>query len=124
MDINTLVERIQSYVIAQTESMALDNPVVSFVKPLITRAMNKNLNKVRRALELISDENGQVDVDAILNEMIESVVTTKPFIINTQFIGNIEVGGGEIKLNLPFTSKRLVLNQVDLNNFKNLLTSN
>ena len=123
MDINTVIGKLQSYIITQTETMALDNPVVSFVKPLITRAMTKNLSKVRKALELISDENGNIDIEDILNEMMESIVNTKPFTINTQFIGNIEIGGGEIKLNLPFTSKRLVLNQTDLGNFRNLLIS-
>lgn len=50
-------------------------------------------------------------------------MTTNPFKLNTQF-GDIEIGGGYIKLNIPLTNKRLILNQNDIQNFKSLLISN
>lgn len=49
--------------------------------------------------------------------------TTQPFIFKTSFVGDIEIGGGAIKLNIPLTDKRLVFNMSDLENFKGLLTS-
>lgn len=39
----------------------------------------------------------------------------------TSFVGDIEIGGGEIKFNLPLTNKRLVLNMTDLETFKEML---
>lgn len=44
-----------------------------------------------------------------------------PFTFKTSFVGNIEIGGGEIKFNLPLTNKRLVLNMTDLETFKEML---
>ena len=35
-------------------------------------------------------------------------MTTNPFTFKTSFIGDIEIGGGEIRFNLPLTNKRLV----------------
>lgn len=46
---------------------------------------------------------------------------TRPFTFNTSFAGDIEIGGGTIKLNIPLTDKRLILNQVDIQNFRSLL---
>ena len=45
-------------------------------------------------------------------------MTTNPFTFKTSFVGDIEIGGGEIKFNLPLTNKRLVLNMTDLETFK------
>jgi hypothetical protein len=49
-------------------------------------------------LDLISDDDGNIDVETIITEMAESVMDTKPFTVNTEFLGNIEIGGGIIKL--------------------------
>lgn len=48
-------------------------------------------------------------------------MTTNPFTFKTSFIGDIEIGGGEIRFNLPLTSKRLVLNTTDLETFKEMV---
>lgn len=76
-------------------------------------------------LELIADKDGNVDVEGILTEMMENLMTTNPFSFKTSFIGDIEIGGGQIKFNLPLTNKRLVLNMSDLEAFKEtLITKN
>lgn len=33
--------------------------------------------------------------------MMENLMTTNPFTFKTSFVGDIEIGGGEIKFNLP-----------------------
>ena len=52
---------------------------------------------------------------------MQNVMNTKPFVFNTSVIGDIEVGGGHIKLNVPLTNKRLVLGMADLETFKEML---
>lgn len=71
----------------------------------------------------MADEEGNIDVENILTEMIENIMHSNPFIYNTSFMGDIEIGGGHIKLNLPFTNKRLLLNTEDLETFKEILTT-
>lgn len=46
---------------------------------------------------------------------------TRPFTFNTSFVGDIEIGGGFIKLNIPLTDKRLILDQGDIQSFRSLL---
>lgn len=86
-----------------------------------TRALDKNFSKVSKALDLIADKDGNIDIENILTEMMENLMTTNPFTFKTSFVGDIEIGGGEIKFNLPLTNKRLVLNMTDLETFKEML---
>lgn len=116
-----LTDNLKSYIVLQLDNMTMSNPMIGFMKPLITRALDKNFGKVKKALELIADDEGNIDVENILSEMMENVITTKPFTFNTSIIGDVEVGGGNIKLNLPLTNKRLVLDMSDLEAFKEML---
>ena len=116
-----LTDNLKSYISLQLESMAKTNPMIGFMKPLITRALDKNFDKVSKALDLIADKDGNIDIENILAEMMENLMTTNPFTFKTSFVGDIEIGGGEIKFNLPLTSKRLVLNMTDLETFKEML---
>lgn len=68
-----------------------------------------------------ADKDGNIDIENILTEMMENLMTTNPFTFKTSFAGDIEIGGGEIKFNLPLTNKRLVLNMTDLETFKEML---
>lgn len=116
-----LTDNLKSYIILQLDNMSMTNPMIGFMKPLVTRALDKNFDKVKKTLDLISDSDGNIDIENILAEMMENIVNTQPFTFNTSVIGDIEVGGGHIKLNLPFTNKRLVLNMDDLEAFKEML---
>lgn len=116
-----LTDNLKSYIVLQLDNMTMSNPMIGFMKPLITRALDKNFGKVKKALELIADDEGNIDVENILSEMMENVMTTKPFTFNTSIIGDVEVGDGNIKLNLPLTNKRLVLDMSDLEAFKEML---
>lgn len=119
--ITQLIDNLKSYVSLQLDSMSKSNPMVGFMKPFITRALDKNFDKVMKTLDLISDKEGNIDIENIITEMMENLMNTNPFTFKTSFIGDIEIGGGEIKFNLPFTSKRLVLNITDLETFKEML---
>lgn len=116
-----LTDNLKSYVSLQLDGMSKSNPMVGFMKPFITRALDKNFDKVTKTLDLISDKEGNIDIENIITEMMENLMNTNPFTFKTSFIGDIEIGGGEIKFNLPFTSKRLVLNIADLETFKEML---
>lgn len=120
---NELTMKLREYINSQVVSLARTNPMIGFIKPLITRVIDKNFGKVNKVLNLIADDNGNVDIENIIEEMIQSVMNTEPFTFNTSFAGDIEIGGGLIKINIPLTEKRLILNKVDIQNFRNMLTN-
>lgn len=119
--VDQLTNNIKSYILMQINNMSRTNPMISIIKPLVVRAVDKNFNKVSKVLDLIADENGNIDIEAITEEMMDNIVNMQPFIYNTSFIGDIELGGGQVKLNIPLTDKRLVLNREDLQILKEVL---
>lgn len=123
ISLNQFECNLKVYINTQLEQMSKTTPVINFIKPLVKRALDKNINKVTKVLDLITDNNGNIDIEQIISEMTQSVINSNTFNINTQFIGNIEIGNGEIKFNIPFTDKRLVLTMDDIENFKNIITS-
>lgn len=116
-----LTDNLRAYVATQLDTMSKNTPMIGFMKPLITRALDKNFSKVTKALDLIADDEGKIDIENILTEMMENVMNTNPFTFKTSFIGDVEIGGGQIKFNLPLTNKRLVLDMTDLEAFKEML---
>ena len=116
-----LTDNLRAYVATQLDTMSKNTPMIGFMKPLITRALDKNFSKVTKALDLIANDEGKIDIENILTEMMENVMNTNPFTFKTSFIGDVEIGGGQIKFNLPLTNKRLVLDITDLEAFKEML---
>ena len=116
-----LTDNLRAYVATQLDAMSKNTPMIGFMKPLITRALDKNFSKVTKALDLIANDEGKIDIENILTEMMENVMNTNPFTFKTSFIGDVEIGGGQIKFNLPLTNKRLVLDMTDLEAFKEML---
>lgn len=119
--ITKLTSNLKTYVINQLDVMSKNTPIINFMKPLITRAFSKNFNKITQVLNLIADENGNIDIENILAEMTEGLINTNPFVFKNQIIGDIEIGGGCIKFNVPFTNKKLVFNMDDIEAFKEML---
>lgn len=117
-----LIENLQRYVDVQIAEMAKTNPMIGFMKPLISRAATNAIGKADKALSLLADKDGNIDVGTILTEMTESLMTTQPFTINTSFIGDIVVGNGTIKVGIPYTERNLVFNSSDLQNLREMLT--
>lgn len=121
MTTTQLTANLKSYITSQLDTMAKNTPMIGFIKPLITRALDKNILKFSKTLDFISDEKGNIDIENILSEMMDNIVNSNPFIINTSFIGDIEIGGGCIKFNLPLTNKRIMFDSADLEAFKQAL---
>lgn len=121
MTVFQLTNTLRDYLNSQIIAMSKNTPMMNFMQPLIKRVINNNIHKVNSGLALLADSSGNIDIEGILTEMLDNLITTAPFTINTSFIGDIEIGGGEIKLNLPFTSNRIVFNKNDVEQFKEIL---
>ena len=124
MNVLETIERLKIFITRQINSLALTNPLISFSKPLITRVVNNNIHKMDGFLSMLADENGDIDVQSLIPEMLQSVMNTRPFIYHTEFLGDLEIGGGMIKLNIPLTNNQIVLGKNDLDMLKELFTEN
>lgn len=117
-----LIDSLQRYVDMQIEEVARTNPIIGFMKPLVKRAADNAISKADKMLVLLADKDGNIDINEIMSEMIESLMTTQPFTVNTSFIGDIVIGNGNIKVGIPFTERNLVFNVSDLQNLREMLT--
>lgn len=122
MNTTKLIDNLKVYIDTKINSLALNNPLLAFCKPLVARVIDKNFSKIDGMLLVLTDEHGDIDAEGILSDMIKSVTTLPPFPIHTEYLGDIIVGGGVIRLSIPFTDKQLVFNNADLEELKNLLT--
>lgn len=123
MNVLQLNNGLKDFLINQIDVLSADTPLISVFKPIIVRVLDKNFSKVVKTLDMIADEKGNIDIENIIDEMSESLLNTKTFNISTSYIGDIEVGEGSIKFNIPFTDKRLVLDRNDLASFKEMLVN-
>ena len=121
--IDKLSENIKTYASLQLDQIARDTPLLAFIKPLLVRAVNSNLDRLPKILEFITDSNGNIDVEGILSEMIQSIVSTQKFSIHTKFIGDIQIGEGQIVFDIPFINKQVVLGMSDIEQFKEIILS-
>lgn len=69
-----LKERLRIYLMKQVDISGKSNPVTAFTKPPVTGAVHKNFSRIDKMSDLVSDEKGNIDIENILDEMIESVV--------------------------------------------------
>lgn len=112
------IERLKLFLHKQINSLALTNPLIGFGKPLILRIIDNKIYKMNGLLSMVADENGEIDVQSLVPEMIQSVMNTQPFIFHTEFLGDLEIGGGFIKMNIPMTNNQIVLGKTDLDALK------
>jgi hypothetical protein len=103
MKIAQVADKLKYFIITQVDSMAKTTPLLNIVKPLVSRVIDNNFNKVYSALNLIADSNGEIDIENIISEMMDNLAVTSPFVLHTSFIGDMELGNGLIKINIPFT---------------------
>lgn len=115
-----IVKGITDFVNNKITDITAQNPLMNVFRPVITRAVNNNLNKLDKVLKLIQDSNGNIDVENILNEMIDNLIVSKV----QQYpdvLGGVTIGDGNIKIGLPLINKVIVLDASDINEFKETL---
>lgn len=120
MNVITTIETLKIFLNKQINSLAMTNPLISFSKPLITRIVNNKINQADGFLSMLADSNGEIDVQSLIPEMIQSVMNTRPFVYHTEFLGDLEIGGGFIKMNIPMTNNQIVLGKADLDTLRDL----
>lgn len=120
---NQLLKGINTFVSEYSDKIALDNPLMCFVKPVLTRVVNNKLMEYESMLSLIADKDGNIDIEGILTEIVVSLTKVNPFNYNIQGF-NISIGGGTIGLDLPIINKHIVFNADDIEYLKELLIEN
>lgn len=120
MNVIETIEKLKIFLNKQINGLAINNPLIAFAQPMIIRIVNNKLNNTQGFLSMLADESGEIDTKTLISEMVQNVMTTKPFVYHTEFLGDLEIGGGFIKLNIPMTNNQVVLGRNDLEDLKQL----
>jgi hypothetical protein len=59
----------------------------------------------------------------MVNEMLNSAINSQPFTIDVTGIGEVEIGGGKIKVPMPFTKKVACFGSSEINELRSILTT-
>lgn len=124
MNIVTATSNLRQYLQQLLEQLAKNNQSIRFFKPAIVRAINNNIDKAANIFKFLADKDGEIDLASILPEMMQSVDSSTPFNINVPVLGNVEIGNGSIKLNLPLTDSKVQLSRDDIQTFINMMIKN
>lgn len=124
MNSTQIIEKLKEFILVQLTENQSSSPALCFMQPIIKRALNKNIGKVSKYLDYISDENGNIDIDNIITEITENLMNTAPFDLDVPVIGKVKIGGGIIKMDIPYTSKEMSFNSQDLIKLKESFNSN
>lgn len=119
--VDIIMDNLHKFIDVKLSTLSQKNPLLALMKPLAIRAIDNNLYKIEFLLKQVSDKDGLVDIDGILTEMSENILNTKPFKLNTGLLGELEIGAGKIKIDIPMMDKSLVLDQQDLAELKDML---
>ena len=81
------------------------------------------INKIDSVLKLIVDENGEIDIVAIGDEMINNLITAKSREYN-DIIDGLVIGDGKICIPINFINKKIVLTHEDIKDMIAFINSN
>lgn len=116
-----IIERLKYFIVKEFDSLATSNPIICFVKPLAIRAIGNKLEALDKNLGLIADQNGNIDIEEIIDEISDALVKSKPFKLDVPVLGNISVGEGKIEIPIPMVERNIVFSEKDLKTLKETL---
>lgn len=114
IDKDKLIEELLKFINTKISDISSSNPLFDIVaKPYLSKIVDANVSKLDKALSLITDENGMVDGDGLLNDMLDKLIVSKANTIN-----GVTIGEGSIKLTIPFINKTVVFDKEDFDELK------
>lgn len=77
--------------------------------------------KISSFLNLFADDSGNIDIESLIDDMIQRLNTVDPFNLPLGSFNGIVIGGGKIKVGIPFIDKAIVFNVQDITALKSML---
>lgn len=84
-----------------------------FIRPFVSRMINNNISKVDKVLSLIANEDGMIDADGILNDVVDNLISSP-----VKDEHGLIIGDGAVEIKIPFMNKAIRLDKEDIEEFK------
>lgn len=116
-----IINNLNKYMTAKIDEMSINSPIVMVLRPIIQRASKKLLCKAEKLLDLLADEKGMIDIETILGEIGNNLITATNKSYPDVFSG-LSIGNGKISIEIPFINKELVFTKEDIEEIKTYLS--
>lgn len=120
--VNVIMNNLHAFIDTKLTAISQNTPLMALAKPIVKRMLDNNLYKVESLLKQVSNKDGLIDIDEIISEMSDGIMNTHPFKIDTGVLGELEIGDGKIKMDIPLVNKSLILTQQDIAELKEMLS--
>jgi hypothetical protein len=118
MKAHNIVDKLKHFMDDKINILSKSNPLINFTQPFIMRIIDGKSSKLIEILDMFADEKGNIDINGLVDDIINRLNHTDPFIMDLMSITKLEIGGGKIRLGIPLTDKVLVFNTQDLLSLK------
>lgn len=118
-----IISGMKDYVSHKLSEMSANNSIILFARPIFDRISCNAINKVDSVLKLIVDKNGEIDIVAIGDEMINNLITAKSREYN-DIIDELVIGDGKICIPINFINKKIILTHEDIKDMIAFINSN
>lgn len=131
-NVHNIMSTIDKFVDSRVDMIVGKNPIMNLVQPFIKKAfkgyISNYTDKIEGYLKLISDKNGNVDLDSLLDEVINRFDTMDEITIPTKNMGDVVMGKGKLVLEVPslfgLTANNLVFTTKDITDLKSMIINN
>ena len=124
MNIVKVSEGIKSYINTLVDDLAVNDFLISAIRPMIRMAIENNFYKVNNILKVLADKNGDIDFNKLIDETMTSMLNGKQA---TYPIGNfaiVEFGNNALKVTIPMMNKFFKFESQDFIKMKNFIIQN
>ena len=115
-----IIETIVSFLNIKLDEIAINMPILSLFRPIVTTGINNKLNKLDNLLSFVADGSGMIDAEKIIGEMLDNLIVM-PVQQFPEIFNGLKIGKGIISINIPFINKSIEFNSADIESFINLL---
>lgn len=110
----TIINEIVNYANSKVNSIANESVLFDILfKPFITEVVNVNIAKLDSALSLVTNDEGLINAEKLINDIVDNLVVAP-----VKNIKGINVGDGKVEINLPMIGGSVVFDRSDFEELK------
>ena len=110
----TIINEIVNYAGTKINSIANESVLFDILfKPFITEVVNVNIDKLDSILSLVTNEEGLINAEKLINDIVDNLVVAP-----VKNIKGINVGDGKVEINLPMIGGSVVFDRSDFEELK------
>ena len=119
--VDNIISQFKRYICVKLDELSAGSPVIVVARPLVYRVIENKMPQVESFIRQLSDKEGLIDVDEVMDEMIESILNNTSVKTHTETFGDMEIGNGKLSFTLPIIDKKIILDKNDLVELKHMI---